>query len=194
MSFTIARESPWGPMGVFDAHVHFFSHRFFELLCAQKPGLTMADVAAKTGWIMPPADPRMLAAEWARELDKHGVHGAAMIASLPGDQGSVAEAGATYPDRILPYAMVNPKMWNAEAMSGIRAACLFPAMHGYSIQDDSVRPVFEWAEQGKRAVFIHCGTLSVGVRDKLGMPSPFDLKCSNPVDVDRKSTRLNSSH
>ena len=38
-------------------------------------------------------------------------------------------------------------------------------------------------EQGKRAVFIHCGTLSVGVRDKLGMPSPFDLKCSNPVDV-----------
>jgi predicted TIM-barrel fold metal-dependent hydrolase len=125
----------------------------------------------------------MLAAEWARELDKHGVHGAAMIASLPGDQGSVAEAGATYPDRILPYAMVNPKMWNAEAMSGIRAACLFPAMHGYSIQDDSVRPVFEWAEQGKRAVFIHCGTLSVGVRDKLGMPSPFDLKCSNPVDV-----------
>lgn len=183
MSFTIARESPWGPIRVFDAHVHFFSHRFFELLAAQKPGLTVAEIAAKTNWVMPPADAKMFAAEWARELDKHGVHGAAVMASLPGDQASVVEAAAVYPDRFLPYAMVNPKAWNAEAMNGVRVACLFPAMHGYSIQDDAVRPVFEWAEQGKRAVFIHCGTLSVGVRDKLGLPSLFDLRYSNPLDV-----------
>ncbi|MEQ1884004.1 MAG: amidohydrolase family protein [Bryobacteraceae bacterium] len=183
MSFTIARESPWGPLRVVDAHVHFFSHKFFELLCAQKPGLTLADVQAKTNWVMPPADAKMFAAEWARELDKHGVPGAAVMASLPGDQASVLEAAAAYPDRLLPYAMVNPKLWNAEAMSGVRVACLFPAMHGYSIQDDAVRPVFEWAEQAKRAVFIHCGTLSVGVRDKLGLPSLFDLRYSNPIDV-----------
>jgi len=183
MSFTIARESPWGPISVVDAHVHFFSHRFFELLCAQKPGLSLEEVSAKTQWVMPPADPKLLAAEWARELDRHGVHGAALIASLPGDQASVTEAAAVYPDRFLPFAMANPKTWDAEAFAGARVACLFPAMHGYPIQDDSVRAVFEWAEQGKRAVFIHCGALSVGVRDKLGLPSPFDLRYSNPIDV-----------
>ena len=183
MSFTIARESPWGPIRVVDAHVHFFSRNFFDLLCAQKPGLTLADVAQKTEWAMPPADPKMLAAEWAREMDRHGVHGAALIASLPGDQASVTEAASAYPDRFLPFAMAHPKAWNAEAFSGVRAACLFPAMHSYSIQDESVRAVFEWAEQAKRAVFVHCGTLSVGVRDKLGLPSPFDLRYSNPIDV-----------
>ena len=183
MSFTIARESPWGPIGVVDAHVHFFSHHFFELLCAQKPGLALADVALQTEWAMPPADPKMLAAEWARELDRHGVHGAALIASLPGDHASVTDAATVYPDRFLPFAMANPKTWDAGAFAAVRVACLFPAMHGYSIQDESVRAVFEWAEQSKRAVFIHCGTLSVGVRDKLGLPSPFDLRYSNPIDV-----------
>jgi predicted TIM-barrel fold metal-dependent hydrolase len=183
MSLTIARESPWGPIRVIDAHVHFFSHRFFEILCAQKPSLTLDDVAAKTSWVMPPADPKLFAAEWAREMDSHGVHGAAIMASLPGDHASVTEAASVYPDRFAPFAMANPKQWNSAAFEGIRVACLFPAMHGYPIQDESVRAVFEWAEQGRRAVFIHCGTLSVGVRDKLGVPSLFDLRYSNPIDV-----------
>ena len=26
------RASPWGPLAVADAHVHFFSHRFFSTL------------------------------------------------------------------------------------------------------------------------------------------------------------------
>jgi len=34
----IARQSPWGAMLVADAHVHFFSQHFFELIAAQKPG------------------------------------------------------------------------------------------------------------------------------------------------------------
>jgi predicted TIM-barrel fold metal-dependent hydrolase len=32
-------------------------------------------------------------------------------------------------------------------------------------------------------VFVHCGVLSVGIRKKLGLPSPFDLRFSNPVDL-----------
>ena len=35
------RPSPWGPMRVVDAHVHFFSHKFFSTLVSQKPGLTL---------------------------------------------------------------------------------------------------------------------------------------------------------
>src|SRR5712691_3926213 len=34
----IERASPWGPIAVCDAHVHFLSDRFFELLAAQGQG------------------------------------------------------------------------------------------------------------------------------------------------------------
>ena len=33
------------------------------------------------------------------------------------------------------------------------------------------------------AVFVHCGVLSVGVRKKLGLPSPFDIRFGNPIDL-----------
>ncbi|HMB78996.1 MAG TPA: amidohydrolase family protein, partial [Vicinamibacterales bacterium] len=33
------------------------------------------------------------------------------------------------------------------------------------------------------AVFVHCGVLSVGVRKKLGLPSPFDIRYGNPLDL-----------
>jgi hypothetical protein len=32
-------------------------------------------------------------------------------------------------------------------------------------------------------VFVHCGVLTVGVRDKLGLHSPFDMCYSNPIDL-----------
>ena len=32
-------------------------------------------------------------------------------------------------------------------------------------------------------VFVHCGVLTVGIRKKLGLPSRFDLRYSNPVDL-----------
>ena len=32
-------------------------------------------------------------------------------------------------------------------------------------------------------MFVHCGVLSVGVRPKLGLPSPFDMRYSNPIDL-----------
>ncbi len=32
-------------------------------------------------------------------------------------------------------------------------------------------------------VFVHCGVLTVGVRAKLGLPSPFDMSFSNPLDL-----------
>jgi hypothetical protein len=32
-------------------------------------------------------------------------------------------------------------------------------------------------------VFVHCGVLTVGVRRKLELPSPFDMRFSNPIDL-----------
>lgn len=180
----MTRRSPWGPLRVADAHVHFFSHRFFAGLVAQKTGLTLDAARETLGWELPAPEPEALAARWLEELERHNVAAAAMIASIPGDEASVTAAAHVAPERLLPYAMLNPRgSWSAEALAEVRAACLFPAMHLYSVQDDCVRPVFEWAQRERRAVFVHCGVLSVGVRKKLGLPSPFDLRYSNPVEL-----------
>jgi hypothetical protein len=145
-SSLIRRETPWGPMGIADAHVHFFSHRFFETLAAQKAGLTLPEIAARLGASLPPEQPEALAAAWVRELDRNGVAKAALIASIPGDETSVEAAVRAHPDRFFAYAMVNPRAWDPARFAAIQAACLFPAMHAYSMHEDFVRPVFEWAE------------------------------------------------
>jgi predicted TIM-barrel fold metal-dependent hydrolase len=179
----VERESPWGPLQVSDAHVHFFSHRFFEILAAQKPGLTLEGIREQLGWEMPPVEPVQLAADWIQALNRYDVARAALIASLPGDEESVSLAARKYPDRFFAYAMVNPRSWNPAGFEAIKCACLFPAMHAYSIQDDCVRPVFEWAQREKRCVLVHCGVLTVGVRGRLGLASPFDMRFSNPIDL-----------
>jgi len=190
VSDRLTRPSPWGPLAVADAHLHFFSHQFFSALIASIPAgpkrLTLEAAGAQLGWQLPPREPEKLAAAWVQELDRHGVFASALIASVPGDEGSAIAATRAFPDRFFPYAMVNPRALPAglpTAFSEVRVACLFPAMHGYSIQEDCARPVFEWAHSQRRAVFVHCGVLSVGVRKKLGLPSPFDMRFSNPVDL-----------
>lgn len=182
----MTRPSPWGPLAVADAHLHFFSHSFFAGLVGQKPGLTLDAAGTELGWQLPPHEPEKLAQTWVHELDRQGVFASALIASVPGDEGSVIAAARAFPNRFFAYAMVNPRALPdglPAAFSEIRVACLFPAMHGYSIQDDRAKPVFEWAQAHRRAVFVHCGVLSVGVRKKLGLPSPFDMRFSNPVDL-----------
>jgi len=189
----LERESPWGPLAVADAHVHFFSHRFFTTLAAQKPGLTIQAAGEQLGWRLPPEQPEQLAEAWAAELGRHNVQTAALIASLPGDEASVAAAAHAFPERFYTFAMVNPKQpWNAEAFAAIHAASLFPAMHGYSVHDEPAQAVFGWAASNHRAVFVHCGVLSVGVRAKLGLPSPFDMRFSNPIDLHAVALRYST--
>jgi predicted TIM-barrel fold metal-dependent hydrolase len=178
------RESPWGAVSVADAHVHFFSHGFFSALASQKPELDVEAIGTKLGWTIPPVDPKELVSTWVHELDRHHVSRAALIASIPGDEASVTAAVQWHPDRFFAYAMVDPvRAWHPERLEAIHAACLFPAMHRYSIQSEEARRVFAWAAEKRRAVFVHCGVLSVGVRKKLGLESRFDIRFSNPVDV-----------
>jgi predicted TIM-barrel fold metal-dependent hydrolase len=182
-------QTPWGDFPVLDAHVHFFSRRFFEALGAQA-GRTAVQVATSTGWDLPPEDPAELAQAWAAAMDTHGVARAALIASVPGDEASVAAALAARPDRFFGYFMLNPlddgalERVQAAFRSGLHAISLFPAMHRYSVQDAKVVAVLEEAaREPGRVVFVHCGVLSVGVRKKLALPSPFDLRYSNPIEL-----------
>ncbi len=100
-------QTPWGDLAVSDAHVHFFSRRFFDALGGQC-GKGVEDVAQAAEWDLPAADPRELATRWAEELDAHGVSRAALIASVPGDEASVLQAAAAQPGRFFGYAMFNP--------------------------------------------------------------------------------------
>jgi uncharacterized protein len=182
-------QTPWGDVAVSDAHVHFFSRRFFDALGAQC-GKTGQGVAQALQWELAPPDAADLAGLWAGELDRHGVARSALIASVPGDEASAAAAVAAQPGRFFGYFMFNPLEPDAAARaqaafdSGLRALCLFPAMHRFSMHDERLRPVLEIAaSEPKRAVFVHCGVLTVGVRAKLGLPSPFDMRYSNPLDL-----------
>jgi len=173
--------TPWGDLAVRDAHVHFFSQAFFRSLAGDES--KMPETAAKLGWNVPGVDPNGLAETWTIELNRHGVASAALIASVPGDERSVLAAQSTYPDRFLAYAMVNPMAEKAEVAYGLRAICLFPAMHRYSLHDPKVEALIQQAAESRTAVFVHCGVLTVGVRRKLGLPSPFDMRFSNPIDL-----------
>jgi predicted TIM-barrel fold metal-dependent hydrolase len=59
-------------------------------------------------------------------------------------------------------------------------------MHRVPLDDDRTRQVVAAAaEHPGMAVFVHCGVLTVGVRRKLGLPSPFDLRLGDPLGVAR---------
>lgn len=183
-----------------DAHCHFFSSRFLELLTRGLPGYPdagrAAAVASTLGWD-DPGDAATLADAWSAELDRQGVERAALIASLPGDESSVADAVARHPSRFVGFFMCNPAAEGAlERLPGLlesgalRVVCLFPAMHHYRLDDERVEGVFEAAGRAGAAVFVHCGMLSVGVRAKLGLPSPFDLRLGDPLAVARAAVRF----
>ncbi len=195
----LKKTTPFGSIEIFDAHTHFFSHKFFETLISQSPQLSKESNAieragAMTGWTMPSRDPEELAATWAAEFDRHGVTGALMIASVPGDEDSVAAAAAAFPDRIAGAFMFDPTKPDADSRArrifddlGLRVVSLFPAMHQYSVaENEGVRAITALAsERQGTAVFIHCGALSVGARRKLGLPSLFDMRRSNPLEIYR---------
>ena len=176
-----------------DVHCHFFSTRFFAALGR---GLKDADTHAphetalsKLGWDAP-GTAEDLADRWAAEFDRVGVSRAVLIASVPGDAESVAVAVKRHPRRFVGFFMVDPTQPDSAVTAaralddGLRGIRLFPAMHRYPIHDERARAMFGVAAaRPGTVVFVHCGVLSVGVRQKLGLPSPFDIRFGNPLDL-----------
>jgi len=186
--------TPWGDIEVADAHVHFFSPTFFKALAQQKgQAEQVRELIAQLGWDAPPINNAALGARWVEELDRHGVERSVLMSSVPDDEASAAEAVRAFPKRFLGYFMFNPKTPDAAGRAarafdelGMQGLCLFPAMHRFSIQDDTLEPVLALAEKRKNVVvFVHTGVLTVGVRKKLGLPSKFDMSLSNPIDLHR---------
>ena len=187
-------------MQVCDVHCHFFSSRFLEILAKDRrdiaPGDHAAVVSTLLGWD-PPGPPDALADRWVAELDRHQVARAALIASIPGDEESVAAAIARHPARLVGFFMLNPSAADAaerllRALSDwkLRGICLFPAMHHYRLDDERVTATFEVAASRGAAVFVHCGVLTVGVRKRLGLASPFNLRLGDPLALATVAARF----
>lgn len=190
-------QTPWGNLTVDDAHVHFFSHAFYATLSRQKNLSGPEQLEPLLEWQIPGPDPAALAAHWVAELDRVGVNRVSLIASMPGDEASVSAAVAAYPNRFFGYFMFDPtqpdsvaRMKAAGTNPRLHGICLFPAMHAYSITDGRVLPLIEIAAADRLAVFVHCGAISVGVRKKLGLPSHFDMRFSNPLDLHAIASRF----
>ncbi len=188
-----------------DAHVHFFSPVFFGALARQRQVATV-DAIRHLGWD-DPLSPESLADRWDTEFETQGVGRAAIIGSVPGDEESISAALDRHPGRFVGYFMLDPTGDDAESRvvaaleRGLRGVCLFPAMQRYSLQDPRVARIAEiLAAYGSSApsdqprngpvLFVHCGVLSVGARAKLGLPSPFDIRCGNPLDLHALASRF----
>ena len=188
--------TPWGELKVADAHAHLFSRGLFEALHKQtlQTGRqeTLEAMVDDLGWELPD-DNASLADRWSAELDRHGVSSSVLMASVPGDEQSAADVVRAKPDRFHGYFMFNPLAPDPEARArrafdelGLKGLCLFPAMFGFSVQDEQLAPLYELAAARPGVVvFVHMGVLTVGVRKKLGLPSKFDMSRSNPIDLHR---------
>jgi predicted TIM-barrel fold metal-dependent hydrolase len=176
-----------------DVHCHFFSTGFLENL-ATSSGRAGADAVAETagllGWELP-GTPEALAERWAAELDRQGVARAALIASVPGDEASVATAVALHPGRFVGFFVIDPTASDAETRTaaalrdlGLRVPCLFPALHRYPLSSVRVQRVAAIAaSMPGTALFVHCGVLSIGARRRLGIPDRLDFRYANPLDL-----------
>jgi len=96
-------------MRINDAHCHFFSRHFFEVLARDDPRGRFNDSPAESicttlEWD-PPGTSEALADRWLTTLDVQQVARAVLIASVPGDEDSVAHAVARDPERLTGFFM-----------------------------------------------------------------------------------------
>jgi predicted TIM-barrel fold metal-dependent hydrolase len=171
-----------------DSHCHFFSQGFFRML-GRDSGVEGEAVPSRLGWD-PPGDDLALADRWIAELDRGGVARAMLIASVPGDETSVAAAVRRHPGRVVGAFMINAadpdapsRVERAFGELGLSTVCLFPAMHQVAVDDPRSEAIVALAERHARAVFVHCGLLSIGARNRLGLPGRFDVRLGDPLAV-----------
>ena len=178
-------------MTLHDAHCHFLSSRFYEALGREKygaqGGLAAERLTGELGWEAP-GSADALATRWIAELDRYHVSRVGLIASVPGDEESVAAAVGRHPTRFVGFFALNATAADAEERArrafadlGLRCMCLFPAMHRYRLDDERVAKLFEIAAAHRGAIFAHCGYLSIEARGRLGLRSTFDVRFGDPL-------------
>lgn len=174
------------PSKIYDAHLHTFSYQGIERR-AKAQGfnsveelMTTWQNRAKLNWELPPKDMQAFVGKWAQELDKYGVEKALIMPDW-NDHGFLEIASKEYPDRFIPFMMLNPKEENAmdlleEGISkhDIRGFKLYPPLHYYHAYEEFLLPFYEKAEEHQLMITYHMG-ISIG--------GAADIRYMNPADV-----------
>jgi hypothetical protein len=123
-------------------------------------------------------------------MDAHEVERMVCFASLPPEAPAVAAAARRSAGRLLPYTLVNPTVDAAPGFTtkafeelGFRGLLTFPAMHHFLADDACCHPIYELARAHDAPIIVHCGILSVKLRDLLGLPRPYDMAFANPLSL-----------
>jgi predicted TIM-barrel fold metal-dependent hydrolase len=182
-------------VSVIDFHLHLFARPFFDALAAQspQPGSVeekLARASAKAGFELPTPDLAAHVARWSAEFERHQVEHACAFASVPEEIAALAEAAVLARGKITPFAVVNPlvegvaeRVRGLLATKGFRGVLLFPALHGYSIDDARCAPLLAVLNAEHALAYVHCGLLVVKLRDLLGLPRSADPRRANPLDL-----------
>ncbi|MHC4547455.1 MAG: amidohydrolase family protein [Planctomycetota bacterium] len=182
-------------MRIVDFHLHFFSRPFFETLARQTPQAgsvkkKLARLAQEAGIEIPDGDNEAHTRRWVAELDAHGVGHAVAFASLPEEVPAVHDALRTADGRLSGCALVNPltpqcaeDVWTLIKERGFSGVLLFPALHHFHLGAQRVQRMLTVLDDRAAIAFVHCGLLVVKMRDRLGLPRPYDLKYADPLGV-----------
>jgi uncharacterized protein len=176
----------FNPEQIWDAHVHAFTYKGLEKR-AKAQGhesveamLEVFKSRTKLDWVIPPKKVEDHVKLWIDELEKHQVN-KALIMSDWNDDAFLKTSIQDYPDRIIPYLMLNPKDENSlkvleDAISkyAIKGFKLYPPLHYYHAYEDFLIPFYEIAQDHDLIITYHMG-ISVGAQ--------ADLRYMNPADV-----------
>ena len=185
------------PDKLYDAHCHFFTYKGMEKraksLGIESPEKLVEQRSQRIGrkFVLPPKKHEDLAAMWVKEMDTKGLDKALMLPDW-NDSSFVEVATKLYPDRFVPFVMVNPKEENtlefledAYSKLDIRGMKLYPPIHYYHAYEDFMTPIYEFAQDHEMLITYHMG-ISVGAN--------ADLRYMNPADVSpiaRKFPKVN---
>ena len=142
------------------------------------------------GWEVPESS-EYLADRWVIEMNHNNVASAMLVASIPGDVESVGIAVERHAERFHSIVMMNPLMPGADirCANALRDGqvtaffCFRPCTATRWRTSMCIRCCRPWRVSPGAVVYVHCGMLSVGFRRKLGLHSPFDMRYSNPIDL-----------
>jgi uncharacterized protein len=185
-----------GELRVIDAHVHFFSHQFFQSFLRSRgrrfPEQAPQSLLQRLGWEVPPADATALGRRWVEELDRHGVERAVLLSSIMDDEASVARAVNAFSDRLVGFVRVDPttpdapqRVRHAVERLGLKGIKGFPAMECFHAYEERVYPVYAEAQRLRVPVLFHFGLLQSAIGAALKLPSQADARFSNPMDLQR---------
>ena len=189
-------QTGFSELRVIDAHVHFFSHQFFQSFLSSRqrqfPEQDPQSLLQRLGWEVPPPDPVDLGRRWVEELDRHGVAQTVLLSSIMADEDSVARAVQAFPDRFIGFLRLDPtrpdaaqRVRHAVERLGLRGIKGFPAMECFHANDEAVYPVYEEAQRLGVPILFHFGLLQSAIGAALKLPSQADARFSNPMDLQR---------